>query len=121
MLPAPGQGALAVVCREDDPLAIQAAAVTDHATTRACVTAERQFLRELMGGCTMPIGALARVEGEEMQFSGNVMTLDGREEVRVDLVFPLEKFDVAGQEAAKLAFQKGAGAILEKLRGHGEP
>lgn len=121
MLPAPGQGALAVVCREDDTQVLQAAAVTDHATTRASVTAERQFLRQLMGGCTMPIGALARVEGEEMHFSGNVLTLDGREEVRVDLVFPREKFEVAGQEAAELAFQKGAGTILEKLRGHGEP
>lgn len=60
MLPAPGQGALAVECRDDDTEVVAACAGLDDATTRACVTAERSLLQRLEAGCTAPIGALAR-------------------------------------------------------------
>ncbi len=66
MLPAPGQGALAVECRSDDSLAAQVAAVLDDLRVRAAVTAERAVLATLEGGCSAPIGALAEiVEGED--------------------------------------------------------
>jgi hydroxymethylbilane synthase len=60
MLPAPGQGALAVECRSDDAEVVAACAGLDHGPTRACVTAERSLLQRLEAGCTAPIGALAR-------------------------------------------------------------
>lgn len=67
MLPAPGQGALAVECRADDPLATELA-VLDDPQARAAVTAERAVLATLEGGCSAPIGALADVvEGEDEQ------------------------------------------------------
>jgi hydroxymethylbilane synthase len=66
MLPAPGQGALAVECRTDDPLAAEVTAALDDWRTRAAVTAERAVLATLEGGCSAPIGALAEiVEGEQ--------------------------------------------------------
>ena len=65
MLPAPGQGALAVEARADDPLALELA-VLDDAATRAAVTAERTVLATLEGGCSAPIGVLAEVaEGDD--------------------------------------------------------
>ncbi len=66
MLPAPGQGALAVECRTDDPLAAEVTAALDDPRTRAAVAAERAVLATLEGGCSAPIGALAEiVEGEQ--------------------------------------------------------
>ena len=63
MLPAVGQGALAVECRADDTRTVALLAPLDDAQTRAAVSAERAFLRGLGGGCTLPIGAYAEVEG----------------------------------------------------------
>ena len=66
MLPAPGQGALAVECREDRADVRAAVAALDDADTRACVTAERALLAALEAGCTAPVGALAEVvEGDD--------------------------------------------------------
>lgn len=66
MLPAPGQGALAVECRADDVATRDLLAVLEHAPTRTCVTAERVLLAELEAGCSAPVGALARIEGDEI-------------------------------------------------------
>ena len=66
MLPAPGQGALAVECRADDADVVAALGELDDADTRACVTAERAVLAALEAGCSAPVGALAEVvEGED--------------------------------------------------------
>ncbi|WP_328990683.1 hydroxymethylbilane synthase [Kribbella sp. NBC_01245] len=66
VLPAPGQGALAIECRADDDAVIKAVAVLDDPATRAAVQAERQLLATLEAGCTAPVGALAEVvEGDD--------------------------------------------------------
>ena len=66
MLPAPGQGALAVECRADDAELVAALAALDDDHARAAVSAERAVLATLEGGCSAPIGALAEVvEGED--------------------------------------------------------
>ena len=81
MLPAPGQGALAVECRSDDTATIEAVAVLDDPTTRTAVTAERMLLAALEAGCTAPVGALAEVvegdEGPELWLRGALGTDDG--------------------------------------------
>ncbi|USQ76752.1 hydroxymethylbilane synthase [Ornithinimicrobium cryptoxanthini] len=66
MLPAPGQGALAVECRAEDAAVVQALAHLEHAPTRICVTAERALLGALEAGCSAPVGALARWDGEDV-------------------------------------------------------
>ena len=80
MLPAPGQGALAVECRSDDALA-DALAVLDDARSRAAVEAERSVLATLEGGCSAPIGALADVvegeDGEELWVRAVALSPDG--------------------------------------------
>ena len=75
MLPMVGQGALAVECRDDDPVTTALLGTIDHATTRVRVTAERAFLAELGSGCDLPVGALAVVEGDVVE--GDVVAIDG--------------------------------------------
>lgn len=85
MLPAPGQGALAVQCATADAATCAWLAPLEDWATRLAVTAERAFLQALGGGCAMPVGAYAVVEGEErkergvvIQLQGVVATADGR-------------------------------------------
>jgi hydroxymethylbilane synthase len=72
MLPAPGQGALAVECRADDAELIELLATIDHPTTRVAVTAERSLLAALEAGCSAPVGGYATVTGATSQGSGRV-------------------------------------------------
>ena len=63
-LPSPGQGAIAVQCREDDAATVERLLAVDDPATRAAVEAERGFLAELGAGCTLPVGAFAQVDGD---------------------------------------------------------
>lgn len=87
MLPAPGQGALAVECRTGDPVALEIAAAIDDPATRACVTAERVVLADLEAGCSAPVGALAEIvegeDGEELWLRAVALSLDGALSVRL--------------------------------------
>jgi hydroxymethylbilane synthase len=84
MLPAPGQGALGVQCREDDSATLALLAAIDHAATRAAVTAERTFLQALGGGCSAPIGAFARTgDDDTIDLLGIVGAVDGSRLIRV--------------------------------------
>ncbi|MFZ1023500.1 MAG: hydroxymethylbilane synthase, partial [Thermoplasmata archaeon] len=71
-LPAPAQGALAVVARSGDTLLSSVVSRLDHAATRACVTAERAFAAALGGDCQVPLGALAKGHGESISVEGEV-------------------------------------------------
>ena len=85
VLPAPGQGALGIECRDDDPLAAELAAVDDPAA-RACVEVERAVLATLEGGCSAPIGALGEVvegeDGDELWLRAVALSTDGTLAVR---------------------------------------
>jgi len=83
MLPAPGQGALAVQCRSDDEDVLNYLAVIDHVETRRAVSAERAFLDALGGGCSLPVGAYASAMEEQIEMQGTVISLDGRRQIRV--------------------------------------
>ena len=110
-LPAPGQGALAVQCREDDQQARALLALIDDPEVRAEVDAERAFLSALGGGCSLPVGALARhVEGAPLELHGFVGALNGGESIRVSSVGedPLE----LGRALAEEAFSLGARELL---------
>lgn len=77
MLPAPGQGALAVQCRQDDRRTLHWLKAIEHAATRRDVSAERAFLSGLGGGCSLPVGAYAEAQGEETRLQGVIVALDG--------------------------------------------
>src|SRR5690606_32335866 len=81
-LPAPGQGAIAVVARAGDRAAAELLAPQDHRGPHAATTAERSFLRGLQGGCQVPIGALATVDGDALTLRGFVSDLTGGTQVQ---------------------------------------
>ena len=117
MLPAPGQGALAVECRSDDPLAGLVAALDDP-TTHAAVLAERSALATLEGGCSAPIGALADVaegeDGPELWLRAVVLSPDGSLAVRRSASAPLTDRAAAaalGERLARELLDEGAGQL----------
>lgn len=87
LLPAPGQGALAVECRSDDPELATVLGRLDDPLSRAAVLAERSLLAELEAGCTAPVGALADVvdgdDGLEIYLRGAVVAVDGSADLRL--------------------------------------
>ena len=79
IVPAVGQGCLGVECRADDKEMICLIKFLEDETSRVEISAERAFLTELGGGCQIPAGALARIDGKEVSLEGMVATKDGRE------------------------------------------
>ena len=118
MLPAPGQGALAVEVRTGSPLADDVAAALDDRPTRAAVTAERALLRALDVGCTAPVGALGDVaegdDGDELWLRGLVAAADGSRVVRLSAVGSVDDADEVGQRLAKELLAEGAAALLQE-------
>jgi hydroxymethylbilane synthase len=117
MLPAPGQGALAVECRADDSrLASAVQAVLDHAPTRTAVTAERRVLADLEAGCSAPVGALAEVvegeDGEELWVRAVALSPDGALSVRRSASGPTADADRVGRDLAAEMIEDGAGKLL---------
>jgi hydroxymethylbilane synthase len=115
MLPAPGQGALAVECRVDDDL-VDALRVLDEPTTRSAVTAERSLLAALEAGCTAPVGAYAEAaegdDGLELYLRAVVVSLDGSESIRKSATGPLTAAERVGRDLAADLLDDGAGALV---------
>jgi hydroxymethylbilane synthase len=77
MLPAPAQGAIMVVCREDDTQSFNTLQSFNDPDTALCTKIERDFLRTLMGGCSTPISAFAEIKGNEVYFNYNITSVEG--------------------------------------------
>jgi hydroxymethylbilane synthase len=118
MLPAPGQGALAIECRSTDiSLAETLAGVLDDPATRSAVTAERSLLAALEAGCTAPVGALADVaigdSGEdELYLRGVVASLDGSRAIRLSITGPLADAERLGHRLAAQMLEEGAADLI---------
>jgi hydroxymethylbilane synthase len=116
MLPAPGQGALAIECRGDRPDLIEALSPLDDPDTRACVSAERALLAALEAGCTAPVGALADVvEGEngtELFLRAFAGSPDAVIQLRRSRVGPLAEPARLGRELAAILLAEGAADII---------
>ncbi len=110
MLPAPGQGALAVQFRAGDGQTQRLLKAIDHNHTRLAVDAERAFLSELGGGCSLPVGALAEVHRDEITLRGVVTAPDGSQVIRLAASGsdPL----LLGKKLAHKALDQGAGAYI---------
>lgn len=117
MLPAPAQGAIIVVCRENDTDSYNACHAFHDENTALCTGIERDFLRALMGGCATPISALAQVQNGQVIFEGNILSVDGKEKLEVKRVVPIAEAQHIGAEAAEELLGKGAKRILESVRG----
>jgi hydroxymethylbilane synthase len=113
MLPAPGQGALAVQVRINDAATLAAALAVDHADTRAAVMAERAFERRLGGGCHAAIAALATVLDERLRLGGLIGDPDGGRIFRGELVGTVADPASTGLLLAEQLMDEGAGELLE--------
>lgn len=120
MLPAPAQGAIMIVCRAGDADAMNACAPLNHEQTALCTRVEKDFLRVLMGGCATPISALAQIDSGNLQFEGNILSLDGTKKVEISLTIPVAESSGLGMKAAEQLLAQGAGDIIRTIRNAAE-
>ncbi|MGB2152482.1 MAG: hydroxymethylbilane synthase [Flavobacteriaceae bacterium] len=115
MIPAPAQGALMIVCKSKDKALLNILKQFNHPETALCTQIERDFLRTLEGGCTAPIGALAVVEGNNIQFQGGVFSLDGKRKFIIDETFE-KSTEQKGVKLANQLLKKGAVELLQEFK-----
>lgn len=111
MLPAPGQGALAVQCRAGDRETLALLSEIHNSRTAAAVQAERAFLSGLGGGCSLPVAAYAEKVDESVILTGAVIAMDGKQAIRLSAVDhePLR----LGERLADLVLERGGGDLLK--------
>jgi len=112
ILPAVGQGAIAIETRDDDDVAIAATSKLNHRETELACRAERAFLRGLGGGCLFPIAAHAVVEDSVLILEGLVAKPDGSEILRGERSGNTDQADEIGSWLAQRLIERGAGALL---------
>ena len=112
VLPAPGQGALGLQMRANNPLKSYVDAL-NHPPTQAAVQAERQLLQTLRAGCHAPVGAWARLEEDQLTLDGVVGHPDGTEMLRARHSAPLSDAQPLGEAAAAALREQGADTLLQ--------
>jgi hydroxymethylbilane synthase len=114
-LPANGQGAVGIECRSDDERVKALLAPLEHTETRIRVLAERAMNRRLEGGCQVPIGAYALVNGEQVHIRGLVGAVDGSEILRDEVSGSVENAEQLGIQLAEQLLAQGADKILAEV------
>jgi len=112
LVPAPGQGAVAVECRADDKEVIGILSQINHEDSRIAVFSERAFLEGFGGSCEVPVGCHASVLDNRIRIIGLIASPDGREVVREEIEESVQNYRSAGQELARKIIYKGGSRIL---------
>jgi hydroxymethylbilane synthase len=116
MVSAVGQGAIGIEIREDDEFMRHAMEAIGHPATMECVTAERVVMNKLEGGCQVPIGAYARIEGDHMVMDGFVGSVDGTTVLRAQLSGSIEDPVGLGDTMVAALIDRGADKVLAAVR-----
>jgi hydroxymethylbilane synthase len=114
-LHAVGQGALGIECREGDTRILEILKVLEDAESRDRAFAERSFLRELEGGCQVPIGVNTSIEGDTLTLVGMVASLDGKQLIKDTISGNRNDAEQIGKDLANKLRDLGAGEILAKI------
>lgn len=114
-IPAVGQGALGIEINAARQDLLAVLAPLNHAATASCVEAERGMSRALAGSCTVPLGAYAERDGEQLHMVGFVASVDGRDMVRESITGPADQPEALGQALAEKLVALGADRILAAL------
>lgn len=114
-LHAVGQGALGIECRSGDTEILNLLKALEHQPTAYRCYAERAFLRELEGGCQVPIGVNTVLEGDQLTLAGVVASLDGQQLVKDVISGPAASAEQLGTELAQRMRQQGAQKILDEI------
>lgn len=122
MLPAPAQGAIMVAARKDDAVALDACAQINDRETSLCTHIERTFLRGLLGGCSTPVSAYARVRNNRIEFKGNIFSPDGSRKVEIEKVVDVADSEDLGRLCAEEVLNNGGKEInvmiKEQMKSH---
>ena len=114
-IPAVGQGALGIEIRADRTDLIEVLAPLNHIDTQLCVEAERGFSRALAGSCTVPLGAYALRDGDNINMTGFVASVDGKQMLRESITGVITNADAVGRALAAKLVARGADKILAEL------
>jgi hydroxymethylbilane synthase len=118
MIPAPAQGAMVIVAMQNDAFTLDALSQLNDIETEIVTYIERQFLKTLEGGCTAPIGALAKYNEEEdtIHFLGALFSLDGKVKIEVDKIVPIEEWKKLGFHAAQEILENGGAELMAEIK-----
>ncbi len=117
MLPAPAQGAIVVVCREDDTDTYGICNGFNHSDTAICTKIEKDFLRALSGGCSTPMSALALVKDHKIVFKGSICSTDGKQLIEIEKESMYKEAAGLGYKAGNELLQNVAvQKIIEEIR-----
>jgi hydroxymethylbilane synthase len=118
MIPAPAQGAMLVVAMAKDEFTKEALSQLNHIETEICTHIERQFLKTLEGGCTAPIGALAKYNEKEdtIEFQGVLFSIDGKEKIEIEKTVPIEQWKKLGYESAQWILENNGAILMKKIK-----
>jgi hydroxymethylbilane synthase len=114
-LHAVGQGALGIECRSNDPDILELLKSLEHLPTAQRCDAERAFLRELEGGCQVPIGVNTALQGTQLMLTGLVASLDGQRLIKDSIIGEAEDAEALGTELAKHLKEQGAQEVLDEI------
>ena len=114
-LHAVGQGALGIECKSDDQKVLEIINVLEDKPTSQRCLAERAFLRELEGGCQVPIGVNSKIQNEQLCLTGMVASLDGERLIKDQYIGNINDPEEVGKELAKKLKQQGAEEILSEI------
>ena len=115
-IPAPGQGALAIVARRDNQKVIDVLRTIEDQLARAEIEAEREIVRALEGGCKVPLGALARASNDGIRIIAGIFSIDGKEKVLAERSGTVERARILAREIADELVAKGAKRIEKTWR-----
>ena len=118
MIPAPAQGAMVVVAMAEDEFTLDALSQLNHIETEICTYIERQFLKKLEGGCTAPIGALAKYNEKEdtIHFIGVLLSIDGKQKLEIEKVVAISEWKKLGFHAAQEILENGGSQLMEEIK-----
>ncbi|WP_282134795.1 hydroxymethylbilane synthase [Seonamhaeicola maritimus] len=116
MIPAPAQGAIMIAALGENDFAIEACSQLNHEETEICTSIEREFLNKLEGGCTAPIGALAFIKNEEVNFKGVLLSKDGSKKIEVSKTEALGKHDDIADFCANYIIDRGGKRLMDDIK-----
>ena len=118
MIPAPAQGAMVVLAMENDGFTIDAVSQLNDIETEICTYIERQFLKTLEGGCTAPIGALAKYNENDdtIDFKGVLLSIDGKQKLEIDKTVDISDWKKLGFNAAQEIIENGGAELMKEIK-----
>lgn len=118
MIPAPAQGAMVVVAMANDNFTIDAVSQLNDIETEICTHIERQFLKTLEGGCTAPIGAIAKYNEDEdtIEFKGVLLSIDGKQKLEINKTVDISEWKKLGFHSAQEILNKGGTELMVAIK-----